>query len=197
MIEHQEHFGRKFYQDKKTGYWISCDYPRIRAHRWVWNTLKGVIPKSCHIHHKDGNKSNNDIRNLELVTISQHVHLHMTDARIDRSRDWMNEIRPMTKKWHASPEGLAWHKYHALKTNFGKWEPKKYNCQVCNSDYETSKRSNTRFCSNACKSKFRRDAGLDDIVKTCPSCNNEFSSNKYAKNIYCSRSCAQTPGNQK
>jgi hypothetical protein len=191
MIEHQEHYGRKFYQDKSTGYWISTDYPRIRAHRWVWITVNGNVPKTCHIHHKDENKSNNCIENLEIVTFAQHAKLHMSQDRSSQSRDHMDNIRPLTKEWHASPEGRAWHKYHAIKCSFGNWEPKTYECQVCKKIYETTKRSNTKFCSNPCKSKFRRDSGLDHITKTCKGCFKEFSLNKYAKTVFCSKNCAQ------
>lgn len=191
MIEHQEHYGRKFYLDKKTGYWISTDRPRIRAHRWVWNSIHGAIPKECHIHHKDENKSNNSLENLELVTFAQHAKLHMSIEKSQNSREWMDEIRPLTKEWHASGEGKAWHKYHALKNKFGKNDPRKVKCNQCLKEYETTKLSRAFFCSNACKSKFRRHNGLDDIERECKCCKQKFTCNKYAKTIYCSRTCAQ------
>lgn len=45
------------------------------AHRMVWVLKHGGIPKGFEINHKDGNKSNNKLSNLELVTHSQN-HLH-------------------------------------------------------------------------------------------------------------------------
>ena len=190
MSIHQNYFGRKFYKDKKTGYWISTDYPRIRAHCWVWKNFHTLIPKGYHIHHMNGDKSDNSIENLELIKRERHMSYHMQDPeRKRKARENCNRIRPLTKAWHASEEGIAWHKYHAAKERFGKWDPRKYYCQQCNKTYETKKRSNSRFCSNACKSKWRRHAGLDDIEKGCERCLNIFVSNKYIKQRFCSRTC--------
>ena len=36
-------------------------------HRVVWELHNGAIPSGHQIHHRDGNKLNNDIGNLELV----------------------------------------------------------------------------------------------------------------------------------
>jgi hypothetical protein len=191
MNKHQIHYGKTFYLDKKTGYWISTACPKIRAHRFVWIHNYGQIPEGCHIHHKNEDKSDNSIENLELMARSAHLRLHMTEERRKASGVRAGEIRHLTKEWHASEEGKAWHKYHALKNKFGKWEAKKLKCQVCSKQYETTKRSNTKFCSNVCKSKFRRSSGLDDVIRDCPSCNLQFSCNKYAKTVYCSKSCAQ------
>jgi DNA-directed RNA polymerase subunit RPC12/RpoP len=189
MTNHQEHYGKKFYQDKDKGYWISTCCPKIRAHRWVWIQNHGKIPKGYHVHHRDENKSNNSIENLELIESSRHLSIHITEEKREWARKWAAEIRPLTKEWHASEEGKAWHKFHAIKNKFGKWEPRKYICDQCSTEFESTKRSRTRFCSNPCKSKWRRDQGLDDVIKVCVGCGTDFTSNKYAKNIYCSRGC--------
>lgn len=189
MEKNQEHFGKKFYRDNKTGYWISTSCPKIRAHRWVWYNVNGNIPKGFHIHHIDEDKSNNSIENLQLIYSSLHMSLHMTKEKRERASKWADTIRPLTKQWHSSKEGKAWHKYHAIKTKFSKWDPRSLNCIVCGKTYETKKKSNTKFCTNACKSRFRRDSGVDDITKICLGCKSEFKDNKYSKQVYCSRSC--------
>ncbi len=191
MTIHQEHFGRKFYQDKKTGYWISTDYPKIRAHRWVWISTHGIIPNGYHIHHKNEDKSDNSIKNLELIEGSRHMSHHMQDPeRIKFASENCNRIRPLTKAWHASEEGKAWHSLHAIKCNFGKGDLIKYTCQCCKKEYESVKRSRAFFCSNACKSKCRRDNGIDDIEKECSICMMKFMTSKYQNNTYCSRACS-------
>ena len=38
-----------------------------RLHRTVWEFHNGTIPKGYHVHHKDGNRSNNAIENLTLM----------------------------------------------------------------------------------------------------------------------------------
>lgn len=192
MELHQIHFGRKFYLDKKKGYWISTDYPRIRAHRWVWIKTHGIIPKGYHIHHKNEDKSDNRIENLELIERSRHLSHHYTEENRIRSRLLVEKIRPLTKAWHGSPEGKAWHKHHALKCKFGKWDPGKYICQFCNKEYESRKKTRALFCSNACKSAWRRKSGLDNIKNKCLNCHNDFTKNRYAKIKFCSRSCSAT-----
>jgi endogenous inhibitor of DNA gyrase (YacG/DUF329 family) len=64
-------------------------------------------------------------------------------------------------------------------------------CECCGKEFEINinSASHTRFCSNKCKSKWRRDSGLDDIIKICPICGKEFKTNKYSKTKTCSREC--------
>jgi hypothetical protein len=51
---------------------------RLRAyvHRLVWETFRGTIPSGLDVNHRDGNKSNNRLENLEVVTRSENM-LHM------------------------------------------------------------------------------------------------------------------------
>ena len=44
-----------------------------KAHRLVWTFFFGIIPGGMEVNHKDGNKSNNNPANLELLTPSQNV----------------------------------------------------------------------------------------------------------------------------
>ena len=134
-------------------------------------------------------KSNNSISNLELIEKGRHIRHHWNDEKRKWASENCEKIRHLTKEWHGSPEGLAWHKYHAEKCKFGKWDPIKYNCKLCGSEYESSKRSNVKFCSNKCKSAWRRKEGLDNIIRKCEKCDNEFSTNKYKKRKYCSHTC--------
>jgi hypothetical protein len=191
-MEHQIHFEKKFYQDKKTGYWISTTCPKIRAHVWVWKYHNGNIPKGYHIHHKDENKSNNFIENLEILTSFEHLSKHASKIENkERSVKWCNEIRPLTKIWHKSEEGRKWHKEHAKIFYFGKWEAVKLICQQCNNAYETTKRSTSRFCSNNCKSMWRRQNKIDDIEKNCPVCKKIYITNKYSRSKTCGKTCGR------
>lgn len=191
IVDHQIHYGRKFYQDKKTGYWISTDYPRIRAHRWVWNSVHGEIPLGYEIHHKNADKSDNDIKNLELMEGGRHASLHMQcPERRQWARAHAERIRPLTKKWHGSAAGIRWHRKHAKKAGFNVREYKDYTCEMCAKSYTSRKAGLTRFCSNACKSKWRRISGLDDIDKTCCICNEPFRASKYVGKMTCGRVCA-------
>lgn len=154
-MEHQFHYNRKFYFHKKTGYWISTTLPKIRAHTWVWKNNYGEIEKGYHIHHKDGNKSNNDISNLEIIKATEHLKkYHINDEFRKKSKDFVNKIRHLTKKWHSSEEGLDWHKKHGIKT----WEERKpffIKCLICEKQIET-KTYHQKFCNQNCKAKYAR-----------------------------------------
>lgn len=197
-MEHQLHFGKKFYLDKKTGYWISTCCPKVRAHVWVWINHYGKIEKGLHIHHIDGNKSNNHISNLQIISPKYHVYIHLTEERRKKASEWMEIIRPLTKSWHSSEKGHKWHSNHAKQT-FKRHSPIDKVCQWCSHVYEVDILDDHRskYCSNKCKSKSRRHSGIDDIEVTCQNCSSIFKRNKYGKEKHCSRSCSQRNKNKK
>ena len=45
----------------------------IKFHRILWETWVDRIPKKLQINHKDGVKSNNDLKNLEVVTQEENM----------------------------------------------------------------------------------------------------------------------------
>lgn len=45
-------------------------------YRQIWEKHNGKIPDEYEIHHKDGNHSNDDISNLQLVSIEEHLDIH-------------------------------------------------------------------------------------------------------------------------
>lgn len=68
--------GRKYFRNAR-GYWCSGGPPRPGPlHRHVWEDAHGQIPEGYHIHHRDQNKSNNALDNLELLEGRRHLSLH-------------------------------------------------------------------------------------------------------------------------
>ena len=65
---------------QKSGYYriISEDKGHYgeRLHRLIYESYHGKIPSNYIIHHKDENKLNNHIDNLELMSKPQHRRLH-------------------------------------------------------------------------------------------------------------------------
>jgi hypothetical protein len=62
------HTGYQVYTMRKDG-----KQKQVRAHRFVWEAIVGDIPEHLQINHKDGDKHNNHIANLELATGSENV----------------------------------------------------------------------------------------------------------------------------
>src|SRR5690349_5370469 len=51
-------------------------FAHVRLHRAVWEQVHGPIPKGYHIHHINGNKTDNRLENLELLTRGEHSSRH-------------------------------------------------------------------------------------------------------------------------
>lgn len=67
-------------QENEYGYLRICIHVEgrnriCRVHRLVWQAFNGKIKKMEQIHHKDGNKKNNHIYNLEKMTHSEHSRM--------------------------------------------------------------------------------------------------------------------------
>jgi len=158
----------------------------------IYESIHGPITSEFHVHNIDGNPLNNDPSNL--IALLGHDHLSNHSARwCDKNKDKVNahldKIRPLSAKWHGSPEGLAWHRENGKKC----WKTRtlvEKICEYCGKNFKSiTKRASDRFCSNKCKSAWRRKSGVDDIVRTCVVCTKEFSINRYKKTKICSREC--------
>lgn len=66
---------RRVYMGQDRGY--------VFEHRLVWETAHGPVPRGHHIHHKNGNKLDNDLSNLELMTALEHKRVHSGCVRKD------------------------------------------------------------------------------------------------------------------
>lgn len=156
-------------------------------HRRIWEDANGPIPDGFHVHHRDGDPSNNDLSNLEAVSPKQHLAEHWTPERAAASSKRMDEIRGKASEWHRSPEGRAWHRVHGEDVWKGR-EEQTAACEQCGKEYASLKPG--RFCSNKCKSAFRRDSGVDDEKRNCDFCGEEFVINRYSRKRTCSSICA-------
>lgn len=183
--------GKKFRRDKKTGYYL-CSKLRKRLHRYVYEYYNGPIPKGFDVHHKV-DKFHNDIDDLELKEKREHElyhREHLSKEQREWYRDNMNNIaRPKAIEWHKSTDGIDWHKeqYQKYKDKF--IVEKEFVCESCGEKFKSTQ-VKSRFCSNNCKSSWRRKNGLDDEIRICEYCGKEYKTNKYSKNRYCSVSCS-------
>ena len=162
-------------------------------HIAVWEYYNGPIPHGYEIHHKDGNKHNNSIENLACLTPSEHHSLHMQQFMQDKAfvkklHDNLDKARIYASKWHGSEEGIEWHREHGKRVAEN-MQPKEYTCLHCGEKFWKKPFGENKFCSNKCKSAWRRNQGLDNETRICKICGKEFVVNKYSKAKTCSTTC--------
>lgn len=159
-------------------------------HHYVWEKYHGQRKKGWCIHHIDGDFGNNKIENLEEITRKEHqgVKHKPEGSTLQKRQEWCDKIRNFASEWHKSEAGKEWHRKHAQEQNFGHLEYGTAKCEVCRKEY-IKKSIHQRFCSNACKSQFRRNNKLDEIEKICEFCQQKFYTNKYTNARFCSKQC--------
>lgn len=177
-------------------------YGNRRLHVVVWTHYNGRKPsKGFHIHHKDEDKHNNKPDNLEEKKASHHISEHIRKRLLSNPEYFKNLAKQGQKaasEWSRTGEGLAFRRAH-YQSVLSKFHDELHSrtvdkkCECCGKDFKTTKlcESSSRFCSNACKSAYRRRMKLDYVLKMCIGCGTEYSANKYEKNRkYCSKKCA-------
>lgn len=182
--------GYKFVRDDETGYY-RCNELRARLHRYVYEKFNGVLPSNEDVHHIDGNKDNNNLSNLIALSRQDHAKLHgelLTDEQREKRRENLAEnARPAACEWHGSFEGREWHKEHYEQMRAAFHATHEYRCKHCGKPFLSIREG---FCTNACKSAYRRDMGYDNIALVCPICGETYETSKYLQSETCSRSCA-------
>lgn len=64
------------YTIRNIGYYGKTEGDRTLLHRDMWEFSNGKIPEGFDIHHKDGNKLNNELSNFECISKSDHKKKH-------------------------------------------------------------------------------------------------------------------------
>lgn len=130
-----------------------------RLHRTVWEFHNGAIPDGYHVHHKDENRSNNQIDNLVLLKESEHLHGHMmSESRREKSRRDIAYAIAKAPEWHGSTAGKEWHSQQS-KNSWKKRTPMTYQCSFCGKEFTTLHHYGdgmNHFCHPNCKAAYRR-----------------------------------------
>ena len=165
-----------------------------RLHRAVWQAIYGEIPHGCHVHHRDGNRTNNHPSNLELLAAAEHLSHHCQETAEDRVARWNNGLRERAQvaaaEWHRSETGREWHRlqYSRMAAKLHERKGGTKQCDACGKDFDALN-NRSRFCSKTCAAAHRRRSGVDDVERSCAFCNATFIVNRYARKECCSRSC--------
>lgn len=80
-----------YYDGYKVCFSSSNGYPtiwdgtkNILLHRYIWEKYNGKIPSGYQIHHKDKNRRNYNLNNLELVKTSEHHRKHALENNLGK-----------------------------------------------------------------------------------------------------------------
>lgn len=164
-----------------------------RLHVAVWRYHNGDVPKGCHVHHIDGDKSNNQISNLRLMEKGLHLSLHQnTEERREYQRQHIKDMRVLASEWHKSDAGRAAHRISA-RQGWKKIESRTYTCSQCSKPFESRHfypDGQNKFCGGNCRAAWRRDQKKDMEERACAYCGKPFLVNRYSDTKCCSRECA-------
>ena len=86
MLKYFDNIGRKGTISKNGYKIITINNRRIYEHRLVWEQHYGIIPKGYQIHHINGNKLDNKIENLELISQKEHLKKHSKENHFGKNR---------------------------------------------------------------------------------------------------------------
>ena len=171
--------------------------PERLLHRYVWYDHHGEIPEGYVIHHKDGDWTNSDISNLELMGRSEHLRMHVREnlkkpCYKEKILKGLEKAQKAAAKWHGSEEGRKWHSKHS-KEGWAKEGNREHHsvCQVCGGPAYTPKRTTPRkYCSEECAKK-AWDARFPTLVVTaeCKECGQAFEKQRYSKSRFCCKKC--------
>lgn len=176
----------------KRYYYATVNGKTMALHRYIYTKFYGAIPDGWHIHHKDENVFNNDRDNLEALPPKKHYELHKETSAANGRKN-IHKAIAAAPVWHSSDEGIKWHHEHYEQMKHRLHEVIDRTCDFCNAMHQTTRKKGNAFCSNKCKSAWRRKNKPDKKIATCPTCLKDFETLKYLPNTYCSRQCKPAP----
>lgn len=110
------------------GYWLvwAPDHPNankngyVLEHRLVWEQHHGqTLNRDQHVHHIDGDPSNNDIANLQMLPGRQHYALHGKSPITSGRKSAANVIRysdPAERERQRERQQLWWSKHKSTES---------------------------------------------------------------------------------
>lgn len=141
----------------------------VRLHREVWQAAHGPIPAGYHVHHINGDKGDNRLENLELLSHGEHSSRHAEE-----------KFSPHRAK--AMANSIA-----ARQRNAGERLKRALECVICGAVYSSPSKHPTRFCSSACIERARSGAFAGES-RACEYCGARYSAVRRTQR-YCSKRC--------
>lgn len=158
ISDNQQEFNGKIYKRYKNSLYYTRSSKYL--HREVWLFHNGAIPDGYHVHHKDHDRDNNDMSNLECIPKQQHLSEHMTpERRAWASKNVVEKAMPAARKWHQTEEGKKLHHWLGTVGSKKGWANKKWytkRCQICEVEYKTPFPERSKYCGDKCRHKANR-----------------------------------------
>ncbi|MFW9602453.1 MAG: HNH endonuclease [Prevotella sp.] len=153
-------------------------------HQYVYEEDNGPIPQGYDVHHRNENKSDNSISNLELLTMAEHQEEHLEQNRQNGFR-----LSKYVEEHFDEVQGLAKLGKKGLYT--GRAKRKKLarghiDCGYCGESFipHNKARTDTKYCSTTCRDAGNRAAkeptkcsdcgelfeAVSKHAKKCPEC---------------------------
>jgi predicted DNA-binding protein YlxM (UPF0122 family) len=88
----------------------------VKLHRYLYERYIGEIPDGAVVHHKDGNKQNNSLENLELMEFGQHSSMHNSKyditpekiAEMKEAREFFS-LEEIAELFNCSVKAVSYH----------------------------------------------------------------------------------------
>jgi len=155
----QEFGGKRFY---RCGAYFQNK--GVRLHREVWEFHNGKIPEASHIHHLDGDRSNNAPQNLECLSVLAHLGERHGEDSAERGRGALEDARKLAAVWHGSSAGRQWHSEH-FERHIRPVMDRRVSavCEQCGAEYMVSaaRVAQGRFCGGNCRASALRKRRAD------------------------------------
>lgn len=140
--------GNRYYESR--GYFETRQHNLLHRDIWKFFNQHDDID-GFHIHHKDGNKFNNSLSNLEKISPRDHALEH-----------WKNKPTTLQSCKECGVVFENTHKREECSNNcYQKRKRKEYRfaalrqCLMCGTDFKTDKYQPATYCSYSCSSKTR------------------------------------------
>ena len=89
---HCQYFDGIKFTIRQDGYYARTDGKREKMHRYIWERMFGRIPKGCDVHHINGDKTDNRIKNLECISKSDHARLYNSGSNQYQKQERRNTL---------------------------------------------------------------------------------------------------------
>lgn len=157
-------------------------------HRVVWESYYGEIPADHVIHHVDNNPANNNIENLQCLTISEHRKLHNAQKVLAICEVCGKTFETQT----FNPRKTCSQKCYLQM-------PKVAVCVVCGKEFTTREKAPAQTCSVECAHVLRKQTRRNGTAKphrgtrekrVCAICGRTYETRKDSTGKTCSPKCS-------